>query len=218
MERGAFRCFLPERDVVLLDVGANDGGFARMARSQGFAGRIISFEPLSEPFNRLKEQALRDPLWDTVQMALGANSAVVEMFVAGNHAASSSFLEMTETHINAAPHASAVARESVKVDALHNILHTINVDATADLRVKLDVQGFEQQVLEGAKKVLSRVGGLWVELSLKPLYEGSWGWREAIDWIEAQGFELVQLVPGFRDRNGRLLQFDGVFLEKSLAG
>ena len=41
----------------VVDVGANDGGFAAAIRGHGYTGRIISFEPLQQPYTALRRRA-----------------------------------------------------------------------------------------------------------------------------------------------------------------
>ena len=72
---------------VILDAGANSGQYATGLRHSEFAGRIVSFEPLSGPFARLAHNASADPLWDCRQYALGDDDTTISMNVAGNGAA-----------------------------------------------------------------------------------------------------------------------------------
>jgi hypothetical protein len=78
--------------------------------------------------------------------------------------------------------------------------------------LKIDTQGYEMAVLRGAEKMLPRLAGVQLELSLAPLYEGQTLYLELIDWLRARGFDLWSVIPGFVDpSSGRMLQFDGVF-------
>ena len=78
--------------------------------------------------------------------------------------------------------------------------------------VKIDTQGFEWQVLNGAPETRMRTRGIMVELSLIPLYSGQRLWRDVVDRLELDGFALWAIQPGFVDpRNGRTLQVDAVF-------
>ena len=58
---------------------------------------------------------------------------------------------------------------------------------------------------------------LRLELSLLPLYAGAPLYREVIDELEAAGFTLAGVEPGFADRvSGQLLQMDGLFVRSDL--
>ena len=81
--------------------------------------------------------------------------------------------------------------------------------------MKIDTQGYEWQVLDGAYKTLSNAKGIICELSLLPLYEGQQLWRQIIERLEEEGFVLWALHKAFSDKNnGRTLQLDAVFLRK----
>ena len=85
----------------------------------------------------------------------------------------------------------------------------------SNLFIKIDTQGYESQVLDGAFKTLKKTKGVLCELSLIPLYEGQDIWIDLILRLEKEGFELWSLERGFTDRrDGRTLQVDGVFLKK----
>ncbi len=201
---------------VIVDVGANSGLFASDLRAAGFKGRIISFEPLSEPFSRLERRSSRDPLWECRRCAIGDVDGTISINVAGNEGASSSVLPMLKTHQDAYPPANYIGTEQVPIRRLDSVAPEFLRPADIVL-LKIDVQGFEQQVLAGATSTVNdRCVGMHLELSLVPLYEGSMLIREALDQVRSLGFTLTGLVPGFCDpRNGRMLQADGIFFRES---
>lgn len=212
----AFRAFTSTRPDVILDVGANDGGFARQCRRFGFEGDIVSFEPGRQAFERLAAHAADDVRWSIHRMGLGDCAGELTLHVASNAGASSSLLPMLPAHERAAPNARFVTDETVPVRRLDEWI----VDQRVRWRriaLKIDTQGYERHVLEGADLLLREaVLSLQLELSLVPLYEGAWLWDDAVSWLEGHGFALAGLTPGFSDPvSGRLLQFDGVFIRGS---
>ncbi len=82
--------------------------------------------------------------------------------------------------------------------------------------LKIDVQGFEKQVIAGSQSTLNDgCVGMQLELSIVPLYEGGMLIREALDLAYSMGFTLTGLLPGFTDvRDGQLLQADGIFFRE----
>lgn len=198
--------------TLVLDVGANDGGYATSIRRLGYMGRIVSFEPVRAAFDRLRSYAGKDARWDPMRLAVGATDGTATINVAGNAEASSSLLPMLSRHVSAAPSSAYVGTEEVRISRLDTVWDELGGDED-EVFLKIDVQGAEKQVLDGAERVLHQVCGVQCELNLVELYEGQAGFREMTDRLESAGFLLCGLVPGFSDRaTGQMLQADGIFV------
>lgn len=203
--------FLIYKIDTVLDVEANIGQFAIGLRESGYKGRIISFEPLSEAYSHLLINSKNDPNWIIApRMAIGSEEGKKTINMSGNFV-SSSILKMTNIHIKGAPESAYIGSEEIYINKLDNIWKTFfkNKD---NIFIKIDVQGYESQVLKGATSILSKIKGIQIELSLVPLYENQLLFRDMLDYITSLGFELWDILPGFRDKqSGKLLQFDGIF-------
>lgn len=198
----------------VVDVGANDGGYATTIRGLGYTDRIISFEPLQRPFDALSRKAVTDANWDVHQCALGDTETQVTINVSGNAGLSSSVLPMLESHTAVAPESRYVGTETVEQKRLDTILPVLGVSAHTRTYLKVDVQGYERAVLDGAQGLFDSgvIVGLQLELSLVPLYDGAMSYREGLDRAEALGMTLMGLDPVFSDpKTGQLLQADAVF-------
>lgn len=208
----ALRAILSTQPDVILDVGANDGGFARMARAFGYEGDIVSFEPGEQAQRRLAGSAAGDSRWFVECIAIGSQNTDQALNIAANEGASSSFLPMLPAHTSAAPNSAYVGREVVPVRRLDD-WHAQHGRQWDRLALKVDTQGFERQVLDGAQGILANIVAIQIELSLAPLYAGAWDWDQALGWLSSNGFTMAAVVPGFYDEEaGRMLQFDGVFI------
>jgi FkbM family methyltransferase len=198
----------------VFDVGANVGNYVRELRSGGFAGRVVSFEPREAAHAVLVERADRDPAWVIAPaMALGSAAGEAEINVAGN-SASSSLREMTGLHQKAAPESKYVGKEKIEVQRLDSVFGQYVGGATKPF-LKIDTQGYELEVLEGARACLHRFVGIQAELSLRELYGGQTLWLDFARRLEREGFQLANLFPVFSDDStGELLQFDGVFFRR----
>jgi len=196
---------------LVLDVGANSGQFAAGLRSFGYKEKIVSFEPLSEAFELLSRRAEHDAKWQTHNRgAVGDYNGEIEINIAGN-SVSSSVLPMKESHSSASANSAYVGSEKAPIVRLDTIAAEYISSATCCF-LKIDTQGFEWQVLDGARETLTQVQGVLCELSLVPLYEGQRLWLDVIQRLEREGFTLWALQKGFTDpRDGRTLQVDGVF-------
>lgn len=202
---------------MVLDVGANTGQYARMLRRLGYRGQILSFEALSAAHASLCETAAHDPLWRVApRAAVGAVSAETEINISQN-SVSSSLLPMLDLCTDAADHARYVAREAVSVRTLESLCKG-HLGAADKALLKIDTQGYEDQVLAGAGAVLERTSVIQSEVSLTALYDHSKTMEQIIAQVKALGFEPWSLTPGFADRDtGRLLQCDVYFVRKSIA-
>jgi FkbM family methyltransferase len=200
--------------TVLLDVGANEGQYVGYLRAAGWTGRIVSFEPVAAVHAKLAANAARDPAWQVAPaMALGADEGEAEIIVS-NESDMSSLLPLKPEILRVSPSSAAAGTETVTIRSLDGVFDDY-VDAEDRAFLKIDTQGYERAVLDGAAKTLPRLAGLQVELSLTPLYEGEADWHALVERIEAAGFALAFVLPGYYDRHlKRMLQFDGVFMRR----
>jgi FkbM family methyltransferase len=155
---------------LVLDVGANVGQYAKSLRDLGYSGRIVSFEPLSSAYSQLKTASKKDLLWEIApQTAIGNQEGEIIINIAGN-SQSSSALPMLDAHVQSAPESAYSGSETVKLSRLDTLAKDYIKSETKSIFLKIDVQGLEKQVLEGATAILPLVKGIKLELSLVPLY------------------------------------------------
>lgn len=201
--------------TLFLDVGAYVGHYARGVRRHGFAGKIVSFEPILEAFELLQDATADDPQWSCHNVALGNEDATATINVSHN-LVSSSLFEVTRASTEA-HQATAIAEQQtvriVKLDSLRSTLLT----PRDRVYLKIDVQGFEKQVLAGAAETLAQVAAIEVELSLVELYLNQTLMPEMLAALAALNFRPVWFERGFKDpKSGHLLQMDGIFLRNGL--
>jgi FkbM family methyltransferase len=198
---------------LVLDVGAGIGQFAGWLRGEGYGGRIISFEPVEEVFAELQRRAAADPAWTCVNVALAGHDGNAVVNVAGN-LWSSSLLPMTREHKAAAPASAYVGEETVRLARLDS-LDLIRPEDRVYL--KIDVQGAEGAVLDGAERVFVRIIAAELELSLAELYEGQELLPALRERMQSEGFVLVWLGESvFRDPiSDEILAVDGIFVRRA---
>lgn len=198
---------------VVFDIGANVGQFGKELRLEGYAGRIVSFEPLSNAHARLLKAAKADCNWTVApQMAIGSCDATVDIHIAGD-SVSSSVLGMLDAHLEAAPDSAYVGAELVAMRRLDSIAGAYLREGDVPF-LKVDVQGCESQVLAGARELLPRLIGLHVELALVPCYSGQRSFGQVASALSTAGFSLWLLSSGTVDeRTGRQLQVDAAFFQ-----
>lgn len=207
---------------LVLDVGANTGQFVHQCRAAGYQGEILSFEPSAAAHAALLQSAASDPQWTVAdRVALGATTGEVEINIAAN-SYSSSILPMLDSHLAAAPNSAYLQKEKVPLRRLDDLLahhladHPTTTAPSHHIFLKLDVQGYESQVLAGAAQLLHHTLAVQLEMSLLPLYDGETLMPQMHAAMTAKGFDLWDLEPSFRDpATGRLLQIDAIFTRPS---
>jgi FkbM family methyltransferase len=218
-ERNIAYLIARHRIDLVLDVGAHEGGFGEQLRRCGYRGRIVSFEPVSELHAKLALTAKPDPAWRVAPpLALGATGGTAPINV-HEESSISSFLPLERMpYADAAPTRIAPhRRETVQVARLDDIYDKY-VPAGATALLKLDVQGFEDQVLAGATESLNRVAAVLIEVSLVPLYTGQKSYLEILGELRARGFNAAYFSSVHsRRRHGEEWEYN-VFCVRNLPG
>ncbi len=200
----------------MLDVGANRGQYARRLRRHGWRGPVVSFEPLPDVHAELAAAAADDPLWFVPPpLALAERDGTV-LLERSAEDDMSSLLPQNATLRAISPSSRVVARVEVPVARLENV--ALPDPRWRRLFLKLDVQGAEARVLEGVGRLWPRVVGVQLEMGLVPLYEGECDFARMLAAMQARGYDLHLLIPGyFEPKLARQLQVDGVFYRREVA-
>ena len=194
------------------DVGANVGQYAKLLRSSGFNGQIFSFEPQHKAFQQLKKNAAHDDLWKVFNVGLGNKDDTLTMNISKN-SVSSSILGMDDVLKKAAPESDFISTELIQVKRLDSIIK--GIAERKRMFLKIDAQGFESKILDGAEGCFNDIFALQLELACIELYKGEKLFDEMKTYVEAKGFYLSSLESGFSDpASGRLLQVEAVFLRE----
>ena len=180
---------------LFLDVGANEGQYAQGLRDFGYRGEIISFEPQEAPFRALAERCSTDPLWTAHRLALGAQKQSFEINVAGR-SVDSSFLRVVDNPPPWMPYEGTVyaGSERVQMTTLDEVVGEL-VPVDRRLGLKLDVQGYEAQVL-GATHLLTRVVYAESEMILERAYVDQASPNDLISTFYDAGLHLVSTANG----------------------
>jgi len=172
-----------ERFATVIDVGANKGQFASYARLRWPQARLICFEPLPEP--RAKLARVTRGRAEIHACALGVAPGTGQMHLA-SRADSSSLLALgaRQKSIFGMAESGTLPVPIQRLDAV------ITPPLARPSLLKIDVQGFELQVLEGATALLPEIDAVYVEASFVELYEGQALHEEIKRHLHAAGFHL----------------------------
>jgi FkbM family methyltransferase len=197
---------------LVFDIGANKGQYATGIMDAGYKNRIVSFEPLSSAHSVIDSLSKSYGNWTIAQRcAIGSEKQEIVINISAN-SVSSTLLNMLDTHIEGAPESKIIGKEKVQVFPFDEIAAD-HIRESKNIFLKIDVQGFEQEVLKGAQKMLEKAKGVEMEISLVPLYQDqNWLLKEILAYMTEKGFTLVSIVPAFTDhKTGKVLQCNGIF-------
>lgn len=193
----------------IVDVGANRGQFVLVARRQFPQARIICFEPLEEPAAVFRRVFKSDPLTSLHQIAIGPEEKQLPMHV--SHADdSSSLMPISDLQSRIFPGTEEKEIRNIEVKPLNAILSAKDIITPALL--KIDVQGFERDVLKGCLSLLSSFKYIYIECSFMELYIGQALAHEIIAFMEKEGFFLSGVYDLSYDRQGIAVQGDFLFM------
>lgn len=195
----------------VVDIGANEGQFAlKLIKKNKFKGKIISFEPVSSSFKQLLKNSQQSNNWEVVQSAVGDSVGQVPINISQN-SVSSSLRKVNAHTIEAEAGTAIVNTEMVAINTLDNLLKAHQWQN--DLWLKIDVQGFEREVLRGAPEILKQAKVVQIELAVIPSYEQSPYLEEIIATMRASGFLLYSIMNGFRNyKTGQMFEMEGFFI------
>ena len=207
----SIQCYRPR---TVLDIGANTGQFAELAREILPKARIISFEPLRDCAAVLEAAKGRLAPLEVYPFALGDEDQSAE-FHRNKFSPSSSLLEMRRQHIEELPETESVQSETIQVRRLDSLSAELNLEDP--IFVKIDVQGYTEPVLLGGKSVICRSIAVVAEVSVRPLYEGEATFDRINQILAGWGFVYRGNIDQWiSQRDGRILQCDCLFENSNL--
>lgn len=205
--------WLNKRNIrTVIDVGANVGQFAQLARQALPEALIVSFEPIPSCFEDLKK-SLPSEHFKPMQYALGEKEEKRTIHVS-TYTPSSSLLPFSRVHREAFPHAQDGHDEIIEVRRLDEVMRDIPYEK--ELLVKLDVQGFEEQVIRGGAETMRNASVLFVETSFVAMYEGQELFDSTYNLLKSMGFRYGGSMHGKRDpKTGNILFEDSIFVNEA---
>ena len=135
-----------QENAVFFDVGANNGGFAaEVADILPGSAKIYCFEPLPSMYHKLVEATAKKSSVKTHNIGFGIKDEVLKLFYVKDNEGLTSLYENI-------PDRNFTGSESVQIRTLDAFLQENNISEISYL--KIDVEGHELKVLEGAKKAI----------------------------------------------------------------
>jgi len=200
----------------VLDVGANAGQYRDFLRDRVlYDGPIVSFEPLSRHVAGLRERSESDRDWHIEAYALGSSDGAMPINVMVSDQFSS-FLEPDHAMSDYAEVNTPCDTELVTVRTLDLVMPILQ-ERIGFRRpyLKIDTQGFDIEVLRGARDSLPGIKALQTEVSVINIYKGMPRYMDTIRFLDERGFDITGFYPVSRDSALRLVEFDCVMINRS---
>jgi|APSaa5957512535_1039671.scaffolds.fasta_scaffold67948_1 FkbM family methyltransferase len=210
------RKWITDLDICnVLDIGANVGEFTLIFHHLFDDPIIHSFEPLPSCKAKLDSIVSNRPNITFHSHALGAREST-EVLHVSSHAPSSSILNMGERHKIDYPHSADSSDVGIQCKSLDSVLGEVTFEG--NLLIKIDVQGFEKEVIQGGHKVFSAAKIVVLEMSIQELYDGEAGFDELYSILKSLGFTYHGSLKQSVSKNDEsFLQCDGVFINHKLS-
>ena len=204
-----------ESEHVVVDVGSHVGWFLHCWKDWCPTASIHAFEPASEAHSKSVNLYGSDPSIVFNAVGVGSQSGVLDLKVCGDSTPSNSFLEPAKDGWDAIGYRTGpITRRSVPVVTLDEYCAQTRLQSI--YLMKIDVQGFELEVLKGAVKTLRHTDYLFVESAIQRLYVDAATFTTVHDYLVGRGFHLMALRAWHRG-NRVLVETDMLFRRNDLA-
>lgn len=195
----------------VIDIGANEGQFAEKIKKILPSARIICFEPLKEPFEKLQNKFESKSNFELYNFALGNENSRKTIY-RNEYSPSSSMLPMKDTHKKAFPFTEKEFEETIELRKLDDFLKSSEVEKP--LLVKIDVQGFEIDVIRGGAEIIRNTDIIIIETSFVELYENNPLFDDIYKSLLSFGFIYSGMFEQLNSPiDGKPLQQDSVFIK-----
>jgi FkbM family methyltransferase len=205
---------LKNNPLIIVDVGASGGIHPRWEEfTSSYKG--ILFEPDLRAYNKMKDE-------DNINLTV-LNSALLDRkgevdFHLYKKQNVSSVYPVNPKHINKYPKSNRFRFQKtikIKTDTLSNQLNENNI-SEIDF-IKVDTQGSEMAIIQGANDYLDNVIGLEVEAEFQLMYKGQPLFDEVNESIKQKGFNLADVKKHYstniRTREKDLVSGDALYFK-----
>ncbi len=197
---------------IILDIGANEGQFSRRMNRLFPNAQIYAFEPLPAALAQLNPWAQRQGgRVRVLDVALGETHGKVEMQQHLYFSASSSMLSTTALGETLYPIMAKQQSVAVVQVPLDEAIAQLAPLPPGDLLIKLDVQGYEDRVIQGGEQTFRRAAACIVEISLDTLYDGQATFQQIFKLLSDLGYRYSGNLDQVQAKDGHVIYLNALF-------
>jgi len=198
-------------DFSIVDVGGADGVTPKFFSLAFPKSNVIIFEPLKVSYEVIEKMMSLFPKFCLIKKAVGNSVGTSEIHIAGRTTASSLFeLNPDDQSTLFKDALSQVGKELIEVTTLDSEL--VNVSCIGIL--KIDVQGYELEVLKGGTETLKKTSIITLEMNNHDGYKGAPKYYEIDEYLRHANFTLYDIFPSTKDA-GQLKEWDSIYINNA---
>jgi len=196
----------------VVDVGANTGQWSSMLLNCVMPEKLVIIEPLPDAFAALQKKFRNNGRVELDNVAIGERESVETLKVTRDTTGGSFLQPREEMRAVIGSNWTITFEVEVPMTTLDRLL----VDLAEVSLLKIDVQGYEKQVLAGAKQTLSKTKFVLVELNFMPQYDGGSWFGDVHEVLTRDfGFFLANTSQP-QVLNGHASKCDGLYVNPNL--
>ncbi|MCX5828115.1 MAG: FkbM family methyltransferase [Deltaproteobacteria bacterium] len=198
----------------IIDVGANRGQFAGKILQTFPGAQIHCIEPLSEPYQYLEKWAadVRANI-SLHNVALGDCEGDIKMNLHVEHDESSSILDISQENISLFPQSERQRKIIVHQTTLDDLFGSKTCSLEKEILIKMDVQGYEDRVIQGGIKTLDKARACIMEVCLESLYLEQASFRCLVDMMYDLDFRYAGNLQQTQGKDDKVIFIDAVFIK-----
>jgi FkbM family methyltransferase len=195
----------------IIDIGAAAGETCLRFSQSLPEAEIIGFEPIRKTFKRLEDNTKNFANIKVFNIALGKEKGVSSINIMDRITSSSIYPSQANSNFDGNQYFNILETEPINIESLDHFGYR---DKSIAL-IKIDVQGFELEVLKGALNTLLNTHFILVELQNHEIYIGAPRYYEIDAFLREVGFELFDIIPSIRQMD-QIKEFDSIYINRRI--
>lgn len=205
---------LKGKTVTIVDVGANRGWFVRLAPRFFKFDQIFAYEPVEHP--SLTSLQGKVPGLTIRKALLGKGTERKQFYKYGCDGLSSIMPLNPDFYFPENFDRNLEEKVEMSSISLAQDLKSFNSNIVSPIVMKMDTQGAELEILEGARELFEKgmISAVIVELIVQPMYEGQYSWLKIVEFFDSYNFDILDMIVGLRQPDESVSVFEGIFVKR----